>query len=69
MVKFEFTLSDADAENLFGCVNSSIGRSNEKILDAMAEQDYALVRAYTADIEYLKELKKKLLNTRVEAGE
>lgn len=63
-VKFEFTLSDADAENLFGCISSCICQSNVNLMKAIKEGDEAIEIAHRNDINYLKELKSKLLNTR-----
>jgi hypothetical protein len=66
MVKFKFELSDIDAENLFGCINSEIDNCLETILKAkfkgFTSSDY---NWYTSRIEYLQHLKTKLTNSRV----
>lgn len=65
MVKFEFILTDADAENLFDCVNRCITQAHKNAIDAIVNNEPALVAAYQSDADYLTELKTKLTNTRV----
>ena len=65
MIKFEFTLSEADATNLFDCINDRIARANMNAMDAYVAHDTALHKAYRRDADYLTELKSKLTNTRV----
>lgn len=40
-VKFEFTLSDVDAENLLSCISSCIWQSNVNLMKAIEEGDEA----------------------------
>ena len=63
-VKFEFTLEDADAENLFGCT-TSILISKNRLGKAIVENDEQMQQACLRDVEYFQSLKSKLLNTRV----
>ena len=35
MIKFEFTVSDADAENIMMCIQDSINNDNQKIMKEM----------------------------------
>ena len=66
MVKFEFELSDVDAENLFGCIEEEITQCRLKILKNIkyGEED-PVVLWYNNRIEYLSFLKTKLYNTKV----
>lgn len=65
MVKFEFILTDADAENLFDCINRCITQANQNAMDAIVNNDPAWLAACHRDADYLTELKTKLTNTRV----
>ena len=71
-VKFEFTMSDVDAENLVGAVRDSALRNDEFIMDVMldqaltAEQKAQYIRAYKAHREYTLGLIAQMTNTRVE---
>lgn len=65
MVKFEFILTDADAENLFDCINRCITQAHKNVMDAIVNNDPALLAASHRDVDYLTELKTKLTNTRV----
>lgn len=71
MVKFEFTLSDVDAENLIGVLHDEQERTRAKarkyIKPDMSDVDQANANWYTAHADYLEELKQKVLggNTRV----
>ena len=64
-VKFEFTLEDADAENLFGCINDCMMMSSNRLRKAIVAKDEQLQKAYRKYVEYLQGLKSKLLHTRV----
>lgn len=71
MIHFDFTVSDADAENIFSMMRDRISANNMKILDHMAQsitQDghEVCIEAYRRDNEYVEELIKKMTNTRVE---
>ena len=65
MVKFEFELSDIDAENLFGCITCEINDCNEKIMNNIEMKNRFGVEWYKNRIEYLQHLKTKLTNTRI----
>mgnify|MGYP000857426701 CR=1 FL=1 len=64
-VKFEFTLEDADAENLFECINTRILMSSNQFAKAIVQKDEQLQAVYRNDVKYLQGPKAKLLNTRV----
>lgn len=64
-IKFEFTLEDADAENLFGCISACIVMSNERLMEAIAEGNQSMQNVYRNDIAYLQNLKTKLLHVQV----
>ena len=67
MVKFEFILTDHEAESLMSAVQSQIEKLHISILDEMVDKNrQAYIDAYNASIEYYKTLKSKLKNTRVE---
>ncbi len=66
MVKFEFILTDHEAESLMSAVQSQIVQLHINILDEMAgknRKDY--IKAYNALIEYYKTIKIKMKNKRV----
>lgn len=71
MVRFEFTLSDVDAENLIGILRDEQERSRAKAREYLSEDmtdvDQANVKWYTAHADYLEELRQRVLggNTRV----
>lgn len=71
-VKFEFTMSDVDAENLVGAVRDSAVRCDEDIMAVMAnqtltaEQKAQYIETYKAHREYILGLIAKMSNTRVE---
>lgn len=66
MIKFEFELSDIDAENLFGCIQDSICYCYEMSMQEQSSADNLnLTKFYQKRIEYLNELKLKLHNTKV----
>ena len=68
MIHFDFTVSDADAENIFTILNNQISRNREEMLKLVAygSLEYNMMRAYKRDNEYIKELIKKMTNTKVE---
>lgn len=72
MVKFEFTLSDVDAENLIGILHDAQLDARYKaqkfIKQKMSRVDQANLDWYNAHADYLQALKEKILagNTRVE---
>ncbi len=67
MIHFNFTVSDADAENIFAILNNQISRNREEMMELMVKGDeYNMREAYERDNEYIKELIKKMTNTKVE---
>jgi hypothetical protein len=73
MVKFEFTLSDVDAENLIGILHNEqvrcLDRGRGFIKRDMSPSDTANLEWYNAHADYLEGLKKKIAagSTRVES--
>lgn len=66
MVKFEFILTDHEAESLMSAVQSQIVQLHVNILDEMADKnrkDY--IKAYNDLIKYYKNIKIKMKNKRV----
>jgi hypothetical protein len=68
MINFNFTVSDADAENIFTILNNQISRNREEMLKLVAygSLGYSMLEAYKRDNEYIKELMAKMTNTKVE---
>ena len=67
MIHFNFTVSDADAKNIFTILNNQISRNREEMLELMVKGDEHNMRgAYERDNEYIKELMAKMTNTKVE---
>lgn len=68
MIHFNFTVSDADAENIFTILNNQISRNREEMLELVAygSLEYNMLRAYKRDNEYIRELINKMTNTKVE---
>ena len=67
MIHFNFTVSDADAENIFDILNNQISRNREEMLELMVKGDEWKMRgAYERDNEYIKELINKMIHTKVE---
>lgn len=66
MVKFEFTLSDEDAENLFQCIASAKANTGYLIGKEMAKgADADKISALWKTREYLEELHAKLLHAKL----
>jgi hypothetical protein len=66
MVKFEFTLTDEEAESLMFAVNYQISNLRVHIIEEMAGKDRSkFINHYRDSIEFYKELKSKMKNTRV----
>ena len=67
MIRFDFTVSDADAENIFSMIRDRIGTNNMRIIDMIgkAGQEH-YVEAYRQDNQYIEDLMKKMTNTRIE---
>ena len=67
MIHFNFTVSDADAENIFTILNNQISRNREEMLKLMVKGDaWNMREVYERDNEYIKQLMAKMTNTRVE---
>jgi hypothetical protein len=67
MIHFNFTVSDADAENIFTILNNQIVHNHAKMVKLVANGDeYNMLEAYERDNEYIEELINKMTNTRVE---
>lgn len=67
MIHFNFTVSDAEAEDIFNILNNQISRNREEMLELIAKGDSWNMRgAYERDNEYITELIGKMTNTKVE---
>jgi hypothetical protein len=67
MIRFNFTVSDADAENIFNILNNQIVHNREEMLELMVKGDAWNMRGvYERDNEYIKQLMAKMTNTKVE---
>ena len=67
MINFDFTVSDADAENIFSMMRDRIMMNNQQIIEMIGKpgkEDY--IAAYRRDNEYVEDLIKKMSNTRIE---
>ena len=67
MIHFGFTVSDADAENIFSIMRDRIMMNNQQIIEMIGKpgkEDY--IAAYRRDNEYVEDLIKKMSNTRIE---
>lgn len=67
MIHFDFTVSDADAENIFSIMRDRILHNNQQIIEMIGKsgkEDY--IAAYRRDNEYVEDLIKKMTNTQVE---
>ncbi len=67
MIHFDFTVSDADAENIMEIMRDRIINNNMRIMDLMTQPDRheQTIQAFRRDNEYVEELIKKMTNTRV----
>ena len=66
MIHFDFTVSDADAENIMEIMRDRIMMNNKQIIEMIGKpgkEDY--IAAYRQDNEYIEDLIKKMTNTRV----
>lgn len=52
-VKFEFTVSGADAENILAFIRDAALRSELRAQDAIAAKDAALEQRYRRDAQYI----------------
>ncbi len=67
MIHFNFTVSDADAENIFNILNNQIVHNHEKMVKLIASGDgYNMLGVYERDSEYIKASINKMTNTKVE---
>ena len=67
MIHFDFTVSDADAENIFSIMRGRILHNNQQIIEMIGKpgkEDY--IAAYRRDNEYVEDLIKKMTNAQVE---
>ena len=67
MIHFDFTVSDADAENIMEIMRDRIIYNNMRIMDLMTRPGgyEQTIQAFRRDNEYVEELIKKMTNTRV----
>jgi hypothetical protein len=65
MINFNFTVSDVDAENIMGCIDEVIGSNDLAILKLTDAKNVSSTTWFKKNNEYLKELKTKMLNTKV----
>lgn len=66
MIHFDFTVSEADAENIMGIMRDRIVDNHVMIINMIGipgQEDS--IADYRQDIEYLEGLIKKMTNTRV----
>lgn len=68
MIHFDFTISDAEAENIFSMMHDRIVENNMRIMKIMSENNNneQRIEAYRRDNEYVEELIKKMTSVRVE---
>jgi hypothetical protein len=67
MIHFNFTVSNADAENIFTILNNQIVHNREEMLELMVKGDaWNMGGAYERDNEYIKQLMAKMIHTKVE---
>ena len=67
MIHFDFIVSDVDAENIMGCIQTEIVNCHMKIQKCIVANDaQKVIDAYNSRIEYLEELKTRMYNSRVE---
>lgn len=67
MIHFDFTVSDADAENILDFMQKQIQRNNYELLFHLGKPDQdSFVAAYRKDNEYIEGLIKKMTHTRID---
>ena len=68
MIRFDFTVSDADAENIMEIMRDRIIENNLRIIEMIGEPevDKQSIAAFRRDNEYVEGLIKKMTNTWVE---
>lgn len=65
MIKFEFVVSEIDAENIMSLFQSDVNRINERIMDEMCSDrvdSERVIQNYREQIVYMRELKDKVKN-------
>ena len=67
-VKFEFTLSDVDAENMIDMINTYKNQMLFKAVSFLSKNNSQMADWYNRQADYAEELKQKILagNTRVD---
>ena len=60
MVYFKFSLSDIDAENLFGIINAEKIRVLDKAIEALCDGKKKEQKAYKKHAKYIDSLKSKI---------
>ena len=63
MIRFEFVVSEGDAENIMCLFQSDINRINERIMAEMCSgrsDSEEVIQAYKAQIVYMRDLKDKI---------
>jgi hypothetical protein len=65
MIHFDFTLEDADAENLFSALRAMVVAAKLEFLREEVQANSRLKDAYLQDALYWEELLRKLTNSRV----
>ena len=68
MIRFDFTVSGADAENIMEIMRDRILENNMRIMKMMTEpgRHEQSIEAYEKDNEYVEGLIEQMTNTRVE---
>ena len=67
MIRFDFTVSDADAENIFSIMRDVIALNNLRIMELMHDPNNdELIETYRQSNRYVLELIGKMTNKRVE---
>ena len=67
MIHFDFIVSDADAENILGCILSSALKSSELVIHEMCKDNPSddMIRGYKQNHDYLISLIPRMTNTRI----
>ena len=67
-IKFDFTMSLIDAQNIMALFQSQINRNNEQITEETCHGNSSeIIKAYKAQISYLRELKSKVITYHIGA--
>ncbi len=65
MIHFDFVVSDADAENIMGALQTEINHLNEMVIKELMNDNDTMVLHLRESIKYFENLKLKMLNERV----